>query len=237
MGMYTPSTISYRVVCLLALPLALFLAACGATGAPVSGGVAPGITVTAASSTVAAASTAPTAVPRSSPTPFHTPAAVANGAGVTQDRAAEVPDFAIVAYQGDDLLGGHETTFANVFAHGKPVVLNFWAGLCPPCRAEMPAFQRVADEFAGKVIFVGVDVGPYIGLGSQDDARRLLDELGIRYPAVYAADASPLQLYRVQGMPTTLFLTAEGRLAHRQSGLLLETHLRTRVSALAAGSS
>ncbi len=151
--------------------------------------------------------------------------------------ATEIPDFGIVAYQGDDLLGGHETTFANVFAHGKPVVLNFWAGLCPPCRAEMPAFQRVADEYAGKVIFVGVDVSPYIGLGSHDDARRLLDELGIDYPAVYAVDASPLQLYQVQGMPTTLFLTADGRLAHKQSGLLLETQLRTLVEALAAGSS
>jgi len=225
--MYTSSTISYHVVHVCMLALALLLTACGEADAPVSGGA----------STMAAASTAPTPVPRSSPTARQTPAAVTNGAGVTQDRAVEVPDFGIVAYQGDNLLGGHETTFANVFAHGKPVVLNFWAGLCPPCRAEMPAFQRVADEYGGKVIFVGVDVGPYIGLGSQDDARRLLDELGIRYPAVYAADASPLQLYRVQSMPTTLFLTAEGRLVHRQSGLLLETQLRTHVEALAAGSS
>ncbi len=212
MGMYTSSMISYQVVRLLTLPLALFLAACGEVGAPAAG-------------------------PRSSSPPRQTPAAFTSGASVKQERAVEVPDFGIVAYQGDDLLGGHETTFANVFAHGKPVVLNFWAGLCPPCRAEMPAFQRVADEYAGKVIFVGVDVGPYIGLGSHDDARRLLDELGIDYPAVYAVDASPLQLYQVQGMPTTLFLTADGRLAHKQSGLLLETQLRTLVEALAAGSS
>ena len=235
MDMYTSRTISYRVVPLLMLALALFLTACGETDAPVSGATAPGITVTGSSSAMAAAST--TAVSRSSPTPRQMPTTVANGGGVKQERAVEAPDFGIVAYQGDDLLGGHETTFANVFAHGKPVVLNFWAGLCPPCRAEMPAFQRVADEYAGKVIFVGVDVGPYIGLGSQDDARRLLDELGIQYPAAYAADASPLQLYAVLGMPTTLFLTADGRLVHKQSGLLLETQLRARVEALATGSS
>ena len=235
METYTSRRISFPVTLLLILLPTLSLAACGETGFPASVASVTPTTVTGDSSTIAA-------VPPATVTAFgpsamrQTPSPVAGSAGMERDAPAKVPDFAIVAYQGDDLLGGHETTFANVFAHGKPVVLNFWAGLCPPCRAEMPAFQRVADEYAGNVIFLGVDVGPYIGLGSQDDARRLLDELGIHYPAAYAADASPLQLYEVLSMPTTLFLTADGRLMHKQSGLLLEAQLRTRVDALAAGS-
>jgi thiol-disulfide isomerase/thioredoxin len=233
MDTYTSRTISYPVALVLMLPLTLLLAACGGTGAPASVGSTRATTTTGDSSTIAVLPSA--TVPAVHPSPLRqTPAPVA--AGAERDAPVDVPDFGLVSYQGDDLLGGHETSFANVFAHGEPVVLNFWAGLCPPCRAEMPAFQRVADEYAGKVIFVGVDVGPYIGLGSQDDARRLLDELGIQYPAAYAADASPLQLYEVLSMPTTLFLTADGRLVHKQSGLLLETQLRTRVEALAAGS-
>ena len=236
MDKYIPSTISYQVVPVLTLALALFLAACGDASAPVPASVSSATSVTGGSSTPTAAPPTPATTLRPSPTP-QTPAPVTAGAGPERRSAVEVPDFGIVAYQGDDLLGGHETTFANIFVHGKPVVLNFWAGLCPPCRAEMPAFQKVADAYAGKVIFVGVDVGPYIGLGSQDDARQLLDELGIRYPAAYAADASPLQLYEVLGMPTTLFLTAEGRLVHKQTGILQEAQLRTLVEALAAGSS
>jgi len=146
----------------------------------------------------------------------------------------DVPDFGVVVYQGDDVLGGHETQFSHVFTHGKPVVLNFWAGLCPPCRAEMPAFQAVADEYAEDLIMVGVDVGPYIGLGSQDDAQHLLLDLGIRYPAAAAADSDPLHLYTVQGMPTTIFFAPNGEIVEKRTGVLLEAQLRSIVAELVA---
>ena len=97
----------------------------------------------------------------------------------SQQASVAGSEFRIVAYQGDDQLGGHDTQFSRVTRQGKPVVLNFFAGQCPPCRAEMPGFQRVADEFQGKAIFVGVDVGPYVQLGSHQDAQNLLRELHI----------------------------------------------------------
>lgn len=149
--------------------------------------------------------------------------------------ASDVHDFKIAAYQGEELLGGREATFATVFAQGKPVVLNFWAGECPPCRAEMPAFQRAADEYRGRVVFVGVDVGPFTGLGSNDDARRLLRELRISYPAARALDAAPLRLYSVRGMPTTIFFSAKGQALDRVSGMMLEDQLRSRLQKLVAG--
>src|SRR5919109_1563419 len=70
-------------------------------------------------------------------------------------------DFKLVAYQGDAILGGHDSSFSKLLEQKKPVVLNFWAGNCPSCRLEMPGFQKVSSELAGRVIFVGVDVGPY----------------------------------------------------------------------------
>ena len=151
--------------------------------------------------------------------------------------ASDFRDFRIATYQGEALLGGTDTTFARVFEQGKPVVLNFWAGQCPPCRAEMPAFQRAADEYHGKVIFVGVDVGPYTGLGSPDDVRQLLSALDIRYPAAQAVDASPLRLYQVRGMPTTLFLSPTGRIVDEAPGMLAESQLRSRLDKLIAASS
>lgn len=160
-----------------------------------------------------------------------------DGAGSSVGGAANaVKDFRLVTYQGEAVLGGRETTFANVFARGKPVVLNFWAGLCPPCRAEMPAFQKVADELQDKFILVGVDVGPFIGLGSREDARRLLRELNIRYPAAAAADATPLRLYNVRNMPTTVFLNAKGQVVETANGLLVERQLRSKVEHLVAAS-
>lgn len=143
-------------------------------------------------------------------------------------------DFKLIAYQGEAALGGREAAFAGLFAHGKPVVLNFWAGQCPPCRAEMPAFQKVADEFEGRVNLVGVDVGVFTGLGSHADGRQLLRELAIRYPAGYAVDAAPLRLYNVHSMPTTVFLDATGKVVETAGGLLVERQLRSKLERLVA---
>ncbi|HLQ61046.1 MAG TPA: TlpA disulfide reductase family protein [Candidatus Acidoferrales bacterium] len=143
-------------------------------------------------------------------------------------------DFRIVAYQGDDALGGHESSISRVVGQGKPVVLNFFAGQCPPCRAEMPGFQRVADEYQGKVVFVGVDIGPYLDLGSHDDARALLAELKMRYPAAYAVDSRPLKVYGVKGMPTTIIFDSAGQVVETHTGIYTEAQLRDRLRALVA---
>jgi len=121
-------------------------------------------------------------------------------------------DFPLVAYQGDDLLGGHQTTFANVFAQSKPVVLNFWAPLCPPCKDEMPTLQRYADQYADQLIFVGVDVGTFFKLGDHANAQQFLADNGIRYPVAYATNLAPLQQYKILALPSTAYLTATGNI-------------------------
>jgi len=156
------------------------------------------------------------------------------GDAVSQAPGRGQNDFKIVAYQGEAILGGHESNFSKVFEQGKPVILNFWAGNCPPCRAEMPGFQKVSDQFQGQVIFVGIDVGPFVQLGTHDDAVRLYTQLGIRYPLAYAVDASPLQNYQVVGMPTTVFLSSKGRIVQKQTGIMGETDLRTAIQKLLA---
>src|SRR3990172_6642334 len=82
-------------------------------------------------------------------------------------RTAAAASFAITAYQGQATLGGSEIDFSSLLGRGRPVILNFWAGLCPPCRAEMPGFQSVYAELSQHFVLVGVDVGPFIGLGSR----------------------------------------------------------------------
>ncbi len=156
-------------------------------------------------------------------------------AGQSSPKPVSARDFRIVAYQGDDVLGGHESVFSHLTGQGKPVVLNFFAGLCPPCRAEMPGFQRVADEFQGRVLFVGVDIGPFVQLGSHEDARSLLSQLKMRYPAAYAVDSAPLTIFGVQSMPTTVLFDSRGVVAETQSGILTETQLREKLKRLTGG--
>ena len=133
----------------------------------------------------------------------------------------ELPlDFQIAVYQGEDVLGGQEVDFSGVVGQGKPVILNFWAGLCPPCRLEMPDFQEVHEEFGDQVILVGVDVGTFTGLGDEQQGRDLLQEVGVTYPTGTTANADVMRAYQVIGMPTTVFISPDGEIIERWTGLL-----------------
>jgi thiol-disulfide isomerase/thioredoxin len=127
-------------------------------------------------------------------------------------------DFDFEVYQGQELLGGTNISFNDVLALGKPVALNFWAGDCPPCRAEMPGFQRVHKARGDEVIILGMDVGVFTGLGNRNNAIQLLGELGITYPAGAPPSRKPVIDYAVRGLPVTVFLNADGTVFPRWDG-------------------
>jgi thiol-disulfide isomerase/thioredoxin len=145
-------------------------------------------------------------------------------------------DFSFDVYQGSEVLGGEELSFSDVLAMGKPVVLNFWAGDCPPCRAEMPAFQRVYERRQDDVVFLGMDVGVFTGLGTRNSALRLLNDLGITYPVGAPPDRSAVVSYSVVSMPTTVFFDASGQMIDRIDGAMSEFRLATEIDELLAAS-
>ena len=159
-----------------------------------------------------------------------TPANGSTDAAPDDAAAADlVPDFPIILYQGAAAVGvpamGDSVLLMLSDLRGQPVVLNFWAGLCPPCRAEMPEFQHFADQYAGRALVVGVDLGQFFRLGSQDDAQALLNELGVTYPAGYTDDPSIVRELLITGLPATLFITADGALHRKWTGVLNESRL------------
>ena len=137
--------------------------------------------------------------------------------GETSDLPA-APDFDFTLYQGEGELGATELSMSDL--QGKPVVLNFWAGLCPPCRAEMPDFQAFSDDNRDSVLVLGIDVGQFTNLGTQEDARILLTDLGISYPAGYTTDDTIMRRYEVLGMPTTVFINSHGEIFRLWGGIL-----------------
>ncbi len=127
-------------------------------------------------------------------------------------------DFSFTLYQGEQELGGEKLNLAEL--RGKPVVLNFWAGLCPPCRAEMPDLQRFYEESQDEVVMLGIDVGRFNNLGGQRDAKNLLRELQITYPAGFTRDGSVIRGYEVISMPTTVFINSKGEVFQSWSGII-----------------
>ncbi len=147
-----------------------------------------------------------------------------NGSGTAAESAGSgttvetVYDFPINFYQGQGIVGGETVPLSEL--RGQPIVLNFWAGLCPPCRAEMPEFQHFADEYSGRALVVGVDLGQFFSLGNQEDAIELLNELSVTYPAGFTDDAAVVRELAVLALPATLFINDDGSLHRKWQGIL-----------------
>ena len=142
--------------------------------------------------------------------------------GFPKGETRPAPDFALTLYQGQSELGGTDLQVSSILAQGKPLILNFWAGLCPPCRAEMPDFEAVYAASKSKITLVGIDVGPFVGLGTFEQGKSLAAELGVTYPLAAPKDATVLADYKVLGMPTTVFVTRDGMIHRAWAGLLSE---------------
>jgi len=109
----------------------------------------------------------------------------------------------------------------------RPVVLNFFASWCTPCKAEMPALQSVHQQRSDIAV---------VGLAINDTRTRALEivrETGAAYIIGLDLDATVGNAFGVVGMPTTLFITPDGQVAHRHTGGLtaqqiteqIDTHL------------
>lgn len=137
----------------------------------------------------------------------------------------QAPDFTINVVQGQEAVGGDQVALSQLLGT-RPIVLNFWAGLCPPCRAEMPYLQMFYEDFKDQVLLLGIDLGQFTGLGTQEDAQELLQELGISYPAGSTGNASVIPDYRVLGMPSTVFIDSNGEIFSNWTGVLNDKVLR-----------
>lgn len=109
---------------------------------------------------------------------------------------------------------------------GKPVVINFWATYCPPCRAEMPLLERRAGAGSG-VQLVLVNEGD-----GREAARAFLTSIGVQQDALLDSDLSVGREYGAVALPVTVFVRADGTIAGKQIGQLDDRVLAAQVSLL-----
>lgn len=153
-----------------------------------------------------------------------------------QGRVGDLPDFPIIVYQGQELLGGEEVLLSRVLG-GKPLVVNYWASRCPPCEAEMPGLERVWQRYKDKVLFLGLDVGRFFpGFGSATESKKLLGRLGITYPAGTPTSLEVVQALGVEALPSTVFVTPQGKVYRKWLGIITEDALQGMVEQLLSAS-
>jgi cytochrome c biogenesis protein CcmG, thiol:disulfide interchange protein DsbE len=103
---------------------------------------------------------------------------------------------------------------------GTPVVLNFWATWCPPCRAELPELQAASQRLAGQVAIIGVDQAE-----APADVQAFASKLGLTYPLPLDTNGDASRRYAVRSLPTTFFIDRAGTIRQIQVGALTEATL------------
>ncbi|MFL5963475.1 MAG: TlpA family protein disulfide reductase [Gaiellaceae bacterium] len=110
---------------------------------------------------------------------------------------------------------------------GFPVVINFWASWCVPCREEAPAFRAAAQRYAGRVAFVGMDIQDL-----KSTARRFLGRYQVNYVSVRDGSNRTYTAYGLTGVPETFFVDRRGRAIGHSVGAVSQQELEQNVQAL-----
>ena len=113
---------------------------------------------------------------------------------------------------------------------GRPVWINFWATWCPPCRAEVPDIQAAYQEKQGDgLVLLAVDLGE-----DANAVRRYVEASGITYTVVLDSDGSIAARYRVNGLPTHVFVDRAGSVRGLQIGGLSKSAFLGRLAGILA---
>ena len=109
---------------------------------------------------------------------------------------------------------------------GKPVILNFWASWCGPCKSEMPAFEEKYKEYGDEIQFMMINVTDG-DRDTFDSAVDFIEDSGYTFPAFYDTQLDASGKYYVYYLPTTYFIDAEGYLVTYATSALSAEVLQT----------
>ncbi|MEE2786547.1 MAG: TlpA disulfide reductase family protein [Myxococcota bacterium] len=126
------------------------------------------------------------------------------------DLPAIAPDFTLQDLDGDII------RLANL--RGRPVILNFWATWCGPCRFEIPSFSSFSRAHP-EVVVLGVAVD-----GTVKTLTSAVKDLGINYP-VLRGHQEVQSAYGVQTLPTTVMIGPDGRIVSAHTGIMFRPQL------------
>lgn len=124
------------------------------------------------------------------------------------------PDFELTTLDG-------KTVKLSDYA-GTPVVLNFWASWCTPCRKEFPAFREALAGADGKWALVGVNSQDFV----KSDGQKFSKDQKATWPSGYDGDNVVTDAYGVKPLPETFFIDAKGVIRSHLYGQLNETKLK-----------
>ena len=126
-------------------------------------------------------------------------------------QLTQAPNFTVYDIEGN------EVNLSDLF--GKPIIVNFWASWCGPCKMEMPDFDEAYQTYGNDISFLMVNMTD----GSRETvetASSFIEESGYSFPVYYDTNYSAAITYSVSSLPTTYFIDAEGNLVAHARGAI-----------------
>ncbi len=130
------------------------------------------------------------------------------------------PEFELPALTGE--------TVSSESWRGKPVLVNFWATWCPPCRAEMKDIQAVWEQNQTRFRIVGVNVAE-----DRETVAQYIRENKLTFSILLDTETSVARKFQVQGLPTSFFIDRDGIVRHVYLGQMNRAFIEAQLSALA----
>jgi thiol-disulfide isomerase/thioredoxin len=115
-------------------------------------------------------------------------------------------------------LDGHPVSVSDL--RRRPVLLNFWATWCIPCRAEMPEIQYESRKFGNSVYIIGVDEGEPVS-----DIRQFVTEIGVTYPMWRDPSNQVDKILKAPGLPYSIYLDRHGKVRTVRIGLMVRSYI------------
>ena len=139
-----------------------------------------------------------------------------------QEETIPAPDF--TAYDAE----GNPAKLSDYV--GKPIVLNFWASWCGPCKMEMPHFEQAYLDMGEDIHFIMVNMTG--GRETQKSAQDFLNEAGYTFPVLFDLDMEAAYTYGVYSLPMTVFIDAAGNVQDLAIGAIDEATLLSKIGTI-----
>lgn len=107
---------------------------------------------------------------------------------------------------------------------GKPIIINFWASWCGPCKSELPAFNSLYEKYKDDVVFLMINLTD----GQRDtesSIKKFVSDNGYNFPVYYDIEYDASNTYGVRSIPQTVFINADGSLYDTRVGAMSEVVL------------
>ena len=143
--------------------------------------------------------------------------------GIIGETKSSAPDFTVQTMDGGDV------KLSDFF--GKPVIINFWATWCGPCKVELPAFQAAYEEYGDEIFFLMVNLTD----GYRDTVETVKEFVAdneYSFPVYFDTAYNGAEAYSVYSVPLTVMIDKNGTVFQKHLGTMSEAMLQDYIKAL-----